>query len=90
MTKRAGYRQRSQRILELAGYRVTPTAGSLQDWDLIGVNAAGVVLVRISEDAWPDAKAQEDLSDQLLSRSVAKLLHRWRSGARWPIVRTLA
>lgn len=90
MTRRAGYCRRSQRLLEMAGYRVTPTGGSLHDWDLLGVNAAGVVLVRISEDSWPDDKTRENLSDQLLPGAVAKLLHCWRSGARWPLVRTLA
>lgn len=63
---------------------------SLHGRPLIGVNAAGMVLVRIGEDTWPDAKAQEDLSDQLLPGPVAELLHCWRVGARWPMVRVLA
>jgi hypothetical protein len=82
-------RRRSQRILEAAGYRVTPAEGSLYEWDLIGVNAASLVLVRVSEDQWPDEKTQENLTDQLLPRTTAKLLHRWNAGARWPEVRAL-
>lgn len=89
MTKRAGYRKRSQRILEAAGYRVTPASGSLADWDLIGMNGAGVVLVRVSEDAWPDAKTQDTLTDQLMPGPTARLVHCWHAGARWPHVRTL-
>jgi hypothetical protein len=87
VTRRAGFCKRSQRILEAAGYRVTPAEGSLYEWDLVGLNAAGVVLVRISEDQWPDEKTQENLRDQLLPQSTAKLLHRWMAGG--PDVRTL-
>ena len=48
-TKRKGTRNedRSMRVLEAAGYRVTRAAASLGPFDLIGIGSADVVLVQV-------------------------------------------
>ena len=45
--KGARKEHRSRDLLEAAGYAVTRAAGSLGDWDLIGLSATDVVLVQV-------------------------------------------
>ena len=45
--------RRSRALLEAVGYRVTRAAGSLGEWDLIGLSATDVVLVQVKTRDWP-------------------------------------
>lgn len=80
---------RSRLVLEAAGYRVTRAAGSLGDWDLIGVSLQDVVLVQVKTRDWPGAVESRTLTEFPAPPIARKILHRWRSRRRIPDVREL-
>jgi hypothetical protein len=75
--------------LEAAGYHVTRAAGSLGDWDLIGLNAAGGVLVQVKTRDWPGLLERRVLEEFPAPPNFVKLIHRWRNGSRQPDVQQL-
>lgn len=86
--KRKGRRNewRSRDRLIAAGFRVTRAGGSLGEWDLIGINAAGGVLVQVKTRDWPGTLERLALVEFPAPPNFAKLIHRWRDGAREPDV----
>jgi Holliday junction resolvase-like predicted endonuclease len=44
---------RSMALLEAAGYRCTRSAGSLGEWDIIGIGPTDVVLCQVRTRDWP-------------------------------------
>lgn len=80
---------RSRLILEASGYRVTRAAGSLGDWDLIGVSVTDVVLVQCKTRDWPGALERQALAEFPAPPNARKLLHRWRDRQRLPDVQEL-
>ena len=44
---------RSKALLESVGYRVTRAAGSMGEWDLVGIGPTDVVLVQVRTRDWP-------------------------------------
>jgi len=87
--KGARNESRSRALLEAAGYRVTRAAGSLGDWDLIGLSATGVVLVQVKTRDWPGTLKQQALAEFPAPPNARRLVHRWRDGQRTPDVREL-
>jgi hypothetical protein len=80
---------RSRDLLQAAGYRVTRAGGSLGEWDLIGIGAAGVVLVQVKSRDWPGTLERRALAEFPAPANCVKLIHRWRDGARQPDVQEL-
>ncbi len=62
-SKRKGTRaeHRSRRLLEAAGFSVTRAAGSLGEFDLVGVNGSCFVLVQVKCNLWRDRQRQPDV-----------------------------
>lgn len=91
MSKRKGTRNehRSMALLEAAGYRCTRSAGSLGEWDIIGVGSADVVLVQVKTRDWPGVVETEVLKMFPAPANVRKLIHRWRDHQRLPDTREL-
>jgi uncharacterized protein with GYD domain len=89
--KRKGTRNehRSRAVLEAAGYRVTRAAGSLGEWDLVGIGTTDVVLVQVKTRDWPGTRERAVLADFPVPPMVRKLCHRWPPRQRRPDVRTL-
>lgn len=89
--KRKGTRNehRSARLLESAGYRVTRAAGSLGEWDLIGVGSTDVVLVQVKTRDWPGLVEMETLRGFPAPPNARKLVHRWRDRERLPDVKEM-
>ncbi len=80
---------RSRQLLESAGYRVTRAAGSLGEWDLIGLSATDLVLVQVKTRDWPGALERGVLAEFPAPANCRKLLHRWRDRQRLPDVQEL-
>ena len=80
---------RSRAILEAAGYRVTRAAGSLGEWDLIGIGSQDLVLVQVKTRDWPAALERGALAEFPAPPNTRKLLHRWRDRQRFPDVQEL-
>lgn len=89
--KAKGTRQehRSRQLLEASGYRVTRAAGSLGEWDLIGVSATDLVLVQVKSRDWPGTLERQALTEFPAPPNARKLLHRWRDRQRLPDVQEL-
>jgi Holliday junction resolvase-like predicted endonuclease len=81
--------RRSRALLEAAGYQVTRAAGSLGEWDLIGISASDLVLVQVKTRDWPGTLERLALAECAAPPHTRKLLHRWRDGARTPDVQIL-
>jgi hypothetical protein len=77
---------RSRDLLVAAGYRVTRAGGSIGEWDLIGINAAGGVLVQVKTRDWPGTEERRILAEFPAPPNFQKLIHRWRDHARQPDV----
>jgi hypothetical protein len=81
--------RRSRDILEAAGYRVTRAAGSLGEWDLIGLSASDAVLIQVKTRDWPGELERRALTEFPCPPNTRKLIHRWRDHQRTPDVREL-
>ncbi len=78
--------RRSRALLEAAGYRVTRAAGSLGEWDLIGVGTTDFVLCQVKSRDWPGLLERGALAEFRVPPNTRKLLHRWRDRQRRPDV----
>ena len=89
--KRKGSRNehRSKALLEAAGYRVTRAAGSMGEWDLVGVGRVDFVLVQCKTRDWPGHLETLALAEFPAPANARKLLHRWRPRRRTPDVREI-
>jgi len=81
---------RSIALLEAAGYRCTRSAGSLGEWDIIGIGSTDVVLCQVKTRDWPGAAEMEALKLFPAPANCRKLVHRWRDHQRLPDVREIA
>jgi len=91
-TKAKGSRNehRSIALLEAAGYRCTRSAGSLGEWDIIGIGSTDVVLCQVKTRDWPGTAEMEALKLFPAPANCRKLVHRWRDRQRLPDVREIA
>ena len=80
---------RSMALLEAAGYRCTRSAGSLGEWDIIGIGPTDVVLCQVKTRDWPSAAEWEALKLFQAPPNCRKLVHRWRDRQRLPDVREI-
>jgi len=80
---------RSIALLEAAGYRCTRSAGSLGEWDIIGVGSTDVVLCQVKTRDWPGTAEMETLKLFPAPANCRKLVHRWRDRQRLPDVREI-
>lgn len=89
--KRKGTRNehRSMAILEAAGYRCTRSAGSLGEWDIIGIGSTGFALCQVKTTHWPGTAEMETLQLFPAPPNCRKLIHRWREWQRLPDVKEL-
>jgi hypothetical protein len=87
--KGARLERRSRDLLEATGYRVTRAAGSLGEWDLIGIGRTDVVLCQVRSRDWPGLLERAALAESVCPPNTRKLLHRWRRGRRQPDVMEL-
>jgi hypothetical protein len=86
------YAERSQRILEAAGFEVLPLTRRIGDaWDLLGASPQGLVLVGLFMRAdWPSFAGVNRYRCPSSFPPATRLLgHRWTPDADWPEVRTL-
>ena len=81
---------RSIALLEAAGYRCTRSAGSLGEWDIIGIGSTDVVLCQVKTRDWPGTAEMEALKLFPAPANCRKLVHRWRDRQRLPDVREIA
>ena len=86
--KRKGARneRRSRELLEAAGYRVTRAAGSLGEWDLIGLGLEDLVLVQVKSNRGPGHLERLVLTEFPCPPRTRKLIHVWRDRRRLPVV----
>lgn len=89
--KRKGSRNehRSIQVLEAAGYRCTRAAGSLGEWDVIGISGSDLVMVQVKTRDWPGTIERRILEEFPAPSNARKLLHRWRDRQRLPDVQEL-
>lgn len=80
---------RPRAILEAAGYRVIRAAGSLGEWDLVGLGPRGVIVVQVKTRDWPGTLEMDSLRESCGWRYITRLVHRYRDGIRLPDVREL-
>ena len=87
-SKRKGTRaeHRSRRLLEAAGFSVTRAAGSLGEFDLVGVNGSCFVLVQVKCNRPPGPLERGALADFRCPANCQKLVHVWRDRQRQPDV----
>lgn len=91
-TKKKGTRNehRSMQLLEAAGYRCTRAAGSLGEWDVIGIGPTDIVLLQSKTRDWPGSVEMEILENFPAPVNCKKLIHRYRDGERLPDVKEIA
>lgn len=87
--KGARNEHRSMDLLERFGYRCTRSAGSLGEWDIIGIGVTDVVLVQVKTRDWPGTVEMKILNEFEVPPNVRKVVHRWRHRQRLPDVRDL-
>ena len=77
--KRKGARSEKKSVdyLEARGYFCTKSAGSLGEWDIIGVGEHGVVLVQVKSNRWPPRTEMERLYAFPSPEGCTKYVHRW-------------
>lgn len=75
---------RSRRLLEAQGYRVTRAAGSMGEWDLVGIGGERFMLVQVKTRDWPGKREREILGAFPCPGNCHKVIHRWRDGEREP------
>ena len=75
--KGARSEKKSVEYLEARGYRCTKSAGSLGEWDIIGIGDSDVVLVQVKSNNWPRPAEMERLNAFVASANCIKLIHRW-------------
>jgi len=80
---------RSREVLEAAGYAVTRAAGSLGEWDLIGISSTDVVVVQVKTRDWPGSVEMKTLRAFRCPPNCRKVLHRWRARQRTPDVKEI-
>src|SRR5262249_8366165 len=90
-TKRKGSRNehRSMAVLEAAGYRCTRAAGSLGEFDIIGIGGSDVVLCQVKSRDWPGSLERRILEKFPVPPNARKILHRWRDRQRLPEIQEL-
>jgi Holliday junction resolvase-like predicted endonuclease len=77
---------RSRALLEAAGYQVVRAAGSLGDFDLVGIGRTDFVLVQVKSERLPGPLERAALAEAVCPPNTRKLLHRWRRRQRQPDV----
>lgn len=87
--KGAKREHKSMAIMEAAGYRCTRAAGSMGEWDFVGVSSDGLVLCQVKSRDWPGTAEMETLRAFPAPPNARKLIHRWRDYQRLPDVREL-
>lgn len=80
---------RSRRLLEVAGYVVTRAAGSMGDWDLVGIGPTDFVLVQVKSNRPPSPAERETLAAFTCPPNCKRLIHVWHDRQRLPVVREL-
>jgi Holliday junction resolvase-like predicted endonuclease len=80
---------RSRALLEAAGYQVVRAAGSLGDFDLVGIGRTDFVLVQVKSRQFPGPLERAALAESVCPPNTRKLLHRWRPRQRQPDVMEL-
>ena len=78
---------RSRALLESEGYQVTRAAGSKGAWDLVGVSAAGFVLLQVKSNRSPSPAERQALALFPCPPNCRRLIHVWRDRQRLPDVR---
>jgi len=88
-TKAKGSRneRRSMALLERGGWRCTKSGASLGCWDIVGVGLAGVVLVQVKSNRWPNAVEMEAMREFPCPSNGIKLIHRWNDRKMLPEVK---
>ena len=80
---------KSRELLEAEGYRVTRAAASKGAFDLIGIQASGIVLVQVKSNRPPSPAERAELAAFPCPVGVRRMIHVWRDNARAPIVTDL-
>lgn len=77
---------RSKKLLELWGYKVCKSGGSLGEFDLIGVNLYNVILVQSKTNHRPDNKELFEILDFDAPPDATKHVHIWVDRQKDPII----
>ena len=80
---------RSRSVLESLGYRVTRSAASLGEWDLVAISSKDILLVQCKTNRWPSAIELEAMENFPAPPNARKLVHRWRDRKRLPDVKEI-
>ena len=80
---------RSRSVLESLGYRVTRSAGSAGEWDLVAISSKDILLVQCKTNRWPSAIELEAMKEFPAPQNAKKLVHRWRPRRQLPDVREI-
>ena len=77
--KQKGARSERKTIeyLEAQGFFCTKSAGSLGEWDIIGIGNQGVVLVQVKSNHWPRRDEMERWYNFPSPSGCTKYVHRW-------------
>jgi|TARA_R110000744_G_scaffold139955_1_gene251110 Holliday junction resolvase len=75
--KGARSERKTMDYLEARGYYCTKSAGSLGEWDIIGVSEDGVVLVQVKSNNWPRPPEMERLYAFPSPEGCTRYIHRW-------------
>ena len=80
---------RSRSVLESLGYRVTRSAGSAGEWDLVAISSKDILLVQCKSNRWPNAVEMEAMQLFPAPPNARKIVHLWRDRQRLPDVKEL-
>lgn len=83
------YEYRTMRYLEAAGYETFRTAGSHGVFDVGGMSISNLVLVQVKFNCNPTVSEIEQFRLYSAPPGTVKLIHRWKKGAREPLVTTV-
>jgi len=87
-TKAKGNRNeyKSRDLLISLGYRVTRAAGSMGEWDLVGISSVDIVLIQCKSNRKPPAHEIEAMKLFPSPSNARKLIHIWHDRQKMPEV----
>lgn len=77
------------KLLESLGYSCFRMAGSLGEFDVIGISATDFVCVQVKSNRMPGTVELETIKNFNAPRNCRKLIHVWQDRKRLPVVKEI-
>ena len=89
ITKGLQAEQKSVRYLRKFGYRTIRSAGSRSPFDVVALGEHNTLLVQVRSHRHPTMAELEVMLEFPVAPGVLKVIHVWKKGELWPVVRPI-